>query len=96
MIPVLGTKPDRLEGPDNTFNKTISRLATSYRIPLWNYDLIAATIPGKGLQSDGTHFVGIGSHDYTDSRTYACGDSMEDLTALMMLDAIRQELASQQ
>ena len=90
VIPVLGTKPDRLEGPDNTINKIVYRLAEEYRVPLWDYDLIAATVPARGLVSDGVHFRAGGPRDYDDAAAYGWGDSLEDLTALMMLDAVRQ------
>lgn len=92
VIPVLGTKPDRMEGPANTLNGMIMQTANAYAIPLWDYDTIAATVPGKGLVSDGVHFRGIGSHDFTTAAALASGDSLEDLTALMMLDAIRREV----
>jgi hypothetical protein len=88
VIPVLGTKPDRREGPDNTINKLVVRIAEDYGVPLWDYDRVAATVPGKGLLEDGIHYRGIGPHDYSSSDTFANGDSLEDLTALMMLDAV--------
>ena len=92
VIPILGTKPDRLEGPDNTINKIIYRLADAYSIPLWDYDLIAETVPGKGLDADKMHFLPGGSHDYTSPEALRWADSLEDLTGLMMLDAIYREL----
>ncbi len=92
VIPVLGTKPDRLEGPDNTLNKIVARLANSYQIPLWDYDLIAGTVPGKGLVYDHVHFQAYGSHDYSSRDAFAAADSLEDLTGLMMVDAITREV----
>ncbi len=94
VIPVLGTKPDRQEGSANTLNKGIQRLAQEFSVPLWDYDRVAATIPGKGLTEDKVHFRGIGSHDYGSSRAFASADSLEDLTGLLMLDAINRELGS--
>lgn len=90
IIPVLGTKPDRLEGSQNTLNKMIAQASRDYVIPLWDYDAIVATIPGKGLEKDGVHFRGGGTHDYTSAKAFAAGDSLEDLTGLMMLDAIQR------
>jgi hypothetical protein len=95
IIPVLGTKPDRREGPDNTINKLVARIAADYGVPLWDYDRIAATVPGKGLLDDGIHYRGIGPHDYTSGGTFTNGDSLEDLTALMMLDTITRAVAPQ-
>ncbi len=93
VIPVLGTKPDRQDA-DNRINQIVRQAASSYNIPLWDYDVIVATIPGRGLEPDGIHMKGGGSHDYTTSQAFASGDSIEDLTALMMLDAVRREMVA--
>ncbi len=92
VIPVLGTKPDRQEGSANTLNKSVQRLAQKFNVPLWDYDRVAATIPGKGLEEDKVHFRGIGSHDFLSSKAFASADSLEDLTGLLMLDAVSREL----
>jgi hypothetical protein len=94
VIPVLGTKPDRLEGNANTLNKSIQRLALELNIPLWDYDRMAATLPGRGLGTDSVHFLGIGTHDYSSRKAFASGDSLEDLTGLLMLDVIKRETDS--
>ena len=90
VIPVLGTKPDRQEGPQNTINGVIAQVAADYNLPLWDYDRIAATVPNRGLDTDNVHMLASTSHDFTALQTYRSGDPLEDLTALMMLDAIRQ------
>lgn len=92
IVTVLGTKPDRLEGPDNTLNKIIANVAREYNVPLWDYDLVAGTVPGKGLGTDKVHFKGGGSHDYTTAASFAAADSLEDLTGLAALDAIYREV----
>ncbi len=92
IIPVLGTKPDRIEGRSNTLNQMIAQVASAYTVPLWDYDLIAATVPGKGLEKDGVHFVGTPSRDYSSGQTLKNADALEDLTGLMVLDAIRAVL----
>ncbi len=92
IIPVLGTKPDRQEGPANTINKLIVQIASAYRIPLWDYDAIVVTVPGRGLEQDQIHMRGGGTHDYTSAAAFRSGDSLEDLTALMMLDALNREV----
>ncbi len=93
VVPILGTKPDRLEGDSNALNRIIGQVATEKRIPLWDYDVIAATVPNKGLEKDGVHIRGGGSHNYAAAKAFASGDSLEDLTALILLDAVRRELA---
>jgi hypothetical protein len=92
VIPVLGTKPDRVEGDSNAINKIVYILADSYKVPLWDYDLVAGTIPGKGLQADGMHFIGDGPHDYASPATFRYADSLEDLTGMIMLDTILREV----
>ena len=49
IIPVLATKPDRFEGPDNRNNLAIMKLAEEYQVPLWDFDVLAETLPNKGL-----------------------------------------------
>lgn len=92
IIPILGTKPDRHEGPSNQINQIIRRTAESMKVPLWDYDLIAATVPGRGLEPDGVHMRAGGTRDFASPAAMRAGDSLEDLTALMMLDAVRREV----
>jgi hypothetical protein len=91
VIPVIGTKPDRFEGPGNAFNEHMRKIAAEYNVPLWDYDLVAGTVPGRGLDKDNVHMYPASSHDYTLPQTLASGDALHSLTALMMLDALRAE-----
>ncbi len=91
VIPVIGTKPDRFEGPGNVFNEHMRKIAAEYNVPLWDYDLVAGTVPGRGLDKDNVHMYPASSHDYTLPQTFESGDAMHSLTALMMLDALRTE-----
>jgi hypothetical protein len=87
VIPVLGTKADR-QDPDNTINTIIRQVAAQYKIPLWDFDVVAQTMPNRGLASDGVHpTIGLG-RDYSRPDTFQYGHAMQDLTALMALDAI--------
>lgn len=95
IIPVLGTKPDRHEGASNLINNLIRKTASAYNIPLWDYDLIAGTVPGRGLESDGVHMLGGGTRDFNSRAAMQAGDALEDLTALMVLDAIRREVGAE-
>lgn len=94
IIPVLGTKPDRYEGESNLINNLIRKTASAYSIPLWDYDLIAGTIPGRGLEPDGLHMLGGGTRNFSSPAAMRAGDALEDLTALMMLDEIHRELGT--
>lgn len=90
VIPLLVTKADRFEG-DNTNNDILRQIATEYAIPLWDFDRVADTLPERGLDTDQVHMKTATHHDYTLSETFTIGHSVQDLTGLMMLDALRQE-----
>lgn len=87
VIPVIGTKGDRHEG-SNENNDILRTIAADYQIPLWDYDLVAATMPNRGLDVDNVHMLSYFAHDYTDPAANLRGHAMHNLTALMMLDAL--------
>ena len=89
VIPVLVTKSDRFEG-DDRHNNTMRALALKYKVPLWDYDVVAGTLPDRGLSGDSVHLTMYGVNDYTDPATLSFGYPLSDLTGLMMLDAIRR------
>ncbi len=89
VIPVLVTKSDRFEG-DNRHNETMRVLATKYAVPLWDFDVVAGSLPDRGLGGDAVHLTMYGGDDYSDPATLTYGYPLSDLTGLMMLDAIRK------
>jgi len=89
VIPVLVTKADRFEG-DDTNNTILREIAAEYQIPLWDFDRVATTIPGKGLDADGIHMVYYTANDYSDPAAFQSGHALQDLTGLIMLDTIRK------
>jgi hypothetical protein len=95
VIPVLVTKADRFEGPENTNNNLLREIAGEYSIPLWDYDLVAGTMPGRGLQEDQVHLTVFVENDYTMEEAFETGHGVHNLTGLMMLDAIRQAVTSE-
>ncbi len=95
VVPIVGTKPDHYEGPENTINRMIRRLAAEYRIPLWDFDLLAETVPGRGLQPDGLHLVEGGVNDYTTATAIQFIGPLADLSALLILDAASQAAQGQ-
>jgi hypothetical protein len=95
VVPVLATKADRFEGSENTNNILIRQIAEDFKIPLWEFDILAETIPGRGLQDDGVHLTFLVEHDYTLPEPYLRGHGVHNLTALMVLDAIRLEVLGQ-
>lgn len=88
VIPVLGTKADRFEG-DDSINEATRRIAADMRVPLWDFDHLAETLPGRGLSEDNAHLTLYGNNDYTDPETLNRGYPVSDLSALVVLDAIR-------
>lgn len=88
VVPILGTKADRFEG-DNSINEKTRRLATDYRIPLWDFDVLADTLPNRGLTDDFAHLTVYRNNDYTNPETYTHGYPMSDLSALVVLDIVR-------
>jgi len=95
VIPVLVTKADRFEGPENTNNNLLREIAAEYSIPLWDYDLAAGTMPDRGLQEDQVHLTLFVENDYTMPEAFDTGHGVHNLTGLMMLDAIRQAVTSE-
>jgi len=87
VVPIIGTKADRHEG-DNSNNDILRRIAADYKIPLWDFDLIAATIPGRGLGPDDVHMTTFYDHDWTSPLAWQRGHAVHTLTGLMTLDAV--------
>jgi hypothetical protein len=94
VIPVIGTKADRHEG-SNENNDILRRIAAEYRIPLWDFDQVANTLPGRGLDVDFAHMNTFYAHDYTDPTAFTRGHAMHNLTALMALDAVWREVMAE-
>lgn len=94
VIPILVTKSDRFEG-DNRHNETMRAIAAELSVPLWDFDVVAGTLPNRGLGSDNVHLTMYGVNDFMDPATLSYGYPLSDLTGLMMLDAIRQTVLSE-
>jgi LysM repeat protein len=93
VIPVIGTKADRHEGPGNINNNILRELAAANNLPLWDFDLVADTLPNHGLASDDdTHMSFFYAHDYSLPEAFTKGHAVHNLTALIVLDRIRKVL----
>lgn len=88
VIPIMGTKADRHEGADNINNNIIRQIAADYQLPLWDFDRIAETLPGRGMANDGVHLTTLFSHDYTQAEAFTRGYPVHNLTALIALDRV--------
>lgn len=94
VIPIIGTKADRFEG-SNENNDILRALAAEYHVPLWDFDLLAGTLPGRGLDTDNVHLIiDEMPHDYTQPDAFQRGHAMQDLTALISLDQVRRIIES--
>ncbi len=91
VIPVIGTKADRNEG-SNQNNEIMRLIAAEQRLPLWDFDRIAQTLPGNGMRPDGVHLTYFDTGDYTQTGALDSGYAVHNLTALMMLYEILRVL----
>ena len=73
-----------------SINEATRRLAAAYRVPLWDFDAVAATLPNRGLTDDQAHLTVFGRNDYTDPETLQRGYPVSDLSTLVVLDAVRR------
>lgn len=91
IIPVIGTKADRFEG-SNINNELLRQIAADYQIPLWDFDVAAQMIPGRGLDVDRVHLTGFFAHDYGSPTAFQRGHGVHSLTALMVLQTLLDEV----
>lgn len=92
VVPVLATKADRFEGPDNANNIAIREVAQELQVPLLEFDLLANTLPGRGLGPDNVHLTYLEPLDYASPGLTAIGYPTHNLAVLMILDEVRREL----
>jgi len=92
IIPVLFTKADRFEGPDNRNNLSILKIAKKYQVPLVDFDKLAAILPHRGTGPDNIHLSIADSNDYTDPAVFRYGNTVHNLATLIMLDRLRTAL----
>lgn len=92
VIPVMGTKADRFDGPSDVNNTLIRRIAFEYELPLWDFDLVASTVPGRGLGSDNVHMTFFYAHDWRQAGGFQTGHGVHNLTGLIVLDAVWRAL----
>jgi hypothetical protein len=88
IVPILSTKNDRFDDEKNVNNQIIRDLSEEYEVPLWDFDLLADTLPLRGLSGDDIHLTMHDTNDYTNPEVLERGYPINDLTALMVLDTI--------
>jgi hypothetical protein len=85
VIPILATIAESSQSASDLNNQIIHQMAIDNQIPLWDFNRVAATLPGNGLESDGVHLTSFYAHDYTQEVAFQRGHGMQNLTALMAL-----------
>ena len=92
IVPILATKADRFEGPDNANNTAVREVAAELQVPLLEFDILANTLPGRGLGPDNVHLTYLEPLDYNTPGLMAVGYPVHNLAVLMILDEVRQEI----
>jgi hypothetical protein len=92
VVPILATKADRFEGPDNANNLAIRQVAEELQVPLLEFDLLANTLAGRGLGPDNVHLTFLEPLDYTSPGLMSIGYPVHNLAVLMILDRVIQEI----
>jgi hypothetical protein len=87
-VPVIGTKADQFLDPGYVNNGLLRQIAKDYRLPLWDFQLVAQTLPDNGLLSDQVHLTLFNEFDWTTSAGFRTGHGLQNLTALLALDAV--------
>ena len=91
VVPVLITKANRVD-QTNERNDILRQLAAEYQISLWDFDIIAETLPDRGLAQDDAHLSIANNFVYSDSQNLTQGYKAFNLTGLMFLDAFLREV----
>jgi len=93
-VPIIGTKADQYLDPGYGNNRILRQIANDYRLPLWDFQRVANTLPDNGLLSDRVHLTLFYEFDWRMAEAYRTGHGLQNLTALMALDAVLQEYES--
>lgn len=95
VIPILSTIPMRPEIPDviAAYNAEIADLTADYRLPLWDYAYVMASLPNSGLARDNVHPSSPPSYRPQEAAIFTpeylqYGYNVRNLTALQLLDAV--------
>jgi hypothetical protein len=95
IVPILATKADRFEGGDNVNNGIIRQLAADLQVPLLEFDILADTLPGRGLGPDNVHLTFLEPLDFSSSEIFSVGYPVHNLASLMILDEVRREASGE-
>ena len=68
-------------------------MAEEYQVPLLEFDLLANTLPGRGLGPDDVHLTFLEPLDFTSPGLMAIGYPVHNLAVLMTLDEVRRDIS---
>jgi hypothetical protein len=91
VLPILSTKGDNLEG-DHRINAIITRIASEYDVPLWNFWQAIQSLPEQGLQADKEHLTWA-ENNFADPAAMTHAWPVRNLTALRVLETLKYQLA---
>jgi hypothetical protein len=91
IVPVLVTKANRVDG-SNERNDILRGLAAEYQIPVWDFDVVASTLPDRGLDLDDAHLTISTEFDYSLSGPIYRGYKAFNLTGLIFLDSFMRDV----
>ncbi|MFZ0545358.1 MAG: SGNH/GDSL hydrolase family protein [Candidatus Promineifilaceae bacterium] len=91
IVPVLITKANRVDGT-NERNDILRAIAAEYELPLWDFDVVAGTLPDRGLDEDEAHLTISTEFDYSLSGKIYSGYKAFNLSGLIFLDTFMREV----
>jgi hypothetical protein len=91
IVPVLVTKANRVDG-SNERNDILRVLAAEYQIPVWDFDVVASTLPDRGLDLDEAHLTISTEFDYALPGPIYRGYKAFNLTGLIFMDSFMRNV----
>ncbi len=95
VVPIVITKSNHPSLRTARNNASLRKLAREFKVPLLDFEILAAKLPRRGVGSDGVHMTGYWKVDYTLPSVFRSGHAMHNLSALIALDAIHRTTSSQ-
>ena len=91
IVPALITKANRVDG-SNERNDILRQLAAEYHVPVWDFDVVAETLPARGLDLDEAHLTISTEFDYALPGPIYSGYKAFNLTGLIFLDTFLRQV----
>jgi LysM repeat protein len=92
VVPIVATKADLFQDPEGRRNSVLRMLANEFQVPLWDFELLAKTLPNRGLDVDHVHLMTYWLQDYSIPAALSVGHGLHSITGLIALDQVWQVL----